>query len=112
MDIDRTPIRAMEPVIVERLSGVPLAEMKPLSNDTVRPGPSARAIAAHLARAEAMTRPQRVLSMVMAEQADPPVERADRFDPWPAEQAARMASAYDRDVDAVAAMPFVEMLRP
>lgn len=104
--------QSLQPVIVERLSGVPLATMKPLSVDRVRPGPSAAAIVAHLERAETMTRPQRVLSMVEAEHAFPSGDNADRFDPWPEEQAARMAAAYDRDVALVGAKPFVELLRP
>ncbi len=48
--------------------------------------------------------------MEMAEMAFPLVDRADRFDPWTPDHAARMAAAYERDMAAIAALPFVEML--
>lgn len=101
---------ALEPVIVERLAGLPLAHMQRLSITQVRPSPSPQAIAAHLERAGAMSRLQRVVSMVMAEAEFPPTLGAGSFVPWPQDQAARMVEAHERDMAEVAALPFVEML--
>lgn len=99
-----------EPVIVERLTGVPLAEMQRLSSEDVRPSPSAMAIAAHIERAEPMKVPLRVQSMAMAETEFPLVLDADRFDPWRQDQAASMAAAYERDMAEIGGRPYVELL--
>lgn len=101
---------ALKPLVVERLAGVPLAGMQALPSEQVRPSPSARAVAVQLERAGAMPKPRRALSMAMAETEFPPTGAADTFDPWPAEQAARMTAAYERDTALIAALPFVEML--
>lgn len=103
---------ALETQVVERLSGVPLAQMQPLPGGNVRTSPSARAIAQHLEAAEPMARARRILSLVMAEAQLPASGSTDSFDPWPAEQSARMQAAYEADMAAIAALPFVEMLTP
>lgn len=91
------------------LSGLPFGELCHHSSDT-NPSPSGKAIDAHAAKAAAMTRAERILSMAMCEDASPRNAFPAKFYPWRPDVAEAMKAAYRADLDALRERGDVEFL--
>ena len=104
--------RTLEPVVVERLSGVALAGLRPLAHADVRPSPSAKAVVEQSERAGDLGRAERTLSMAMLEDKFPLSEYPGKFDPWDNQTLARMNRDYTSDIASLRSLPFVEFLHP
>lgn len=104
--------RVLEPIILKKLTGLAEPQLLSLDAKLVRPSASARAVEEQAAKASAMSRHERVLSMAAIEDKYPLISKSDRFDPWTERQRASMTEAYQRDLEELASRPDVRLLSP
>lgn len=104
--------RVLEPVIVERLTGLGRGAMLELPKGDVRQSPSRLAVEMQSELAATMPPAERRLSMAMLEDRFPLRDHPGKFDPWDDRTRIEMQAAYDRDIERIAGLPYVEMLSP
>lgn len=102
--------RALEPVIIARLTGLDPEEMLALPANEVRQSPSRRAVELQSDRLGGMQSAERRLSMAMLEDSFPLRAHPGKFDPWDDRTRDEMRAAYQRDMAAIAEHQYVEML--
>ncbi|WP_137680696.1 hypothetical protein [Aurantiacibacter suaedae] len=101
---------ALEPQILERLSGVPFAQMHRLSQSVVLPSASSEAIEEMIAMAPDLSPQQRVYTMLALQDRYLRSDKSQRFLPWSDQDKAAMSERYDRDVEQLKARSDVEVL--
>lgn len=102
--------KAVEGRVIERITGLKCVQLQPLSRTDGKISCSARAVEMQNANAMEQDLNHRVFSMAMYE-ADYPVSDENlKFQPWDKDISTQMQDQYERDLENVRKLEFVEML--
>ncbi|WP_120077440.1 hypothetical protein [Aurantiacibacter odishensis] len=98
--------------ILKGLAGIEDIALADPQGGPTRPSASDRAVREICKQGASFSRVERVLLAAALEQRYPPQSKADKFSPWSDAQRRAMHEAYEADLDEIAEMQSVMMLRP